>query len=65
MLGFSEIDGGSLYMAQALIGEDGKLIYARRKLKPTHVERTLFGEGDGSDFQVADTSVGRVGGLCC
>ncbi len=65
MMGFTEIDGGSLYMAQALIGDDGKLIYARRKLKPTHVERTLFGEGDGSDFQVADTSVGRVGGLCC
>ena len=65
MMGFTEIDGGSLYMAQALIGDHGKLIYARRKLKPTHVERTLFGEGDGSDFQVADTSVGRVGGLCC
>jgi nitrilase len=65
MMGFSEIEGGSLYMAQALIGDHGKLIYARRKLKPTHVERTLFGEGDGSDFQVADTSVGRVGGLCC
>ena len=65
VIGFTEIDGGSLYMAQALIGDDGKLIYARRKLKPTHVERTLFGEGDGSDFQVADTSCGRVGALCC
>ena len=65
MIGFTEIDGGSLFMAQALFGDDGKLIYARRKLKPTHVERTLFGEGDGSDFRVADTSVGRVGGLCC
>ena len=42
-----------------------RLVYARRKLKPTHVERTVFGEGDGSDFQVADTSVGRVGSLCC
>ena len=60
MIGFTEIDGGSLFMAQALFGDDGKLIYARRKLKPTHVERTLFGEGDGSDFRV-----GRVGGLCC
>ncbi len=65
MLGYSEIDHGSCYMGQALISDEGKLVFARRKLKPTHVERTLFGEGDGSDFQVADTNVGRVGGLCC
>ena len=65
VIGFTEIDGGSLYMAQALITDDGELAWARRKLKPTHVERTLFGEGDGSDFRVTGTSVGRVGALCC
>ena len=64
-MGFSERDGGSLYMAQCLIGEDGELKFSRRKLKPTHVERTLFGEGDGSDFRVADTGIGRIGALCC
>ncbi|HLS49251.1 MAG TPA: nitrilase-related carbon-nitrogen hydrolase, partial [Actinomycetaceae bacterium] len=37
----------------------------RRKLKPTRFERELFGQGDGSDLQVADTSVGRVGALNC
>jgi aliphatic nitrilase len=37
----------------------------RRKLKPTHVERSVFGEGDGSDLQVHDTALGRVGGLNC
>lgn len=65
MLGYSEIDGGSLYMGQALIDGTGRLVFTRRKLKPTHVERTLFGEGDGADFQVVDTAIGRVGGLCC
>ena len=65
LMGYTEIEGGSLYMAQALIGDAGQLLYARRKLKPTHVERSLFGEGDGSDFQVVDTTVGRVGSLCC
>ena len=50
VIGFSEIDGGSLYISQALISDKGEMLFKRRKLKPTHVERTLFGEGDGSDF---------------
>ncbi|NUL03026.1 carbon-nitrogen hydrolase family protein [Streptomyces lunaelactis] len=65
MAGYSERSGGSLYMGQALISADGELVYSRRKLKPTHVERTVFGEGDGSDLSVHDTPLGRVGGLCC
>jgi aliphatic nitrilase len=28
-------------------------------------ERTVFGEGDGSDLTVYDTKLGRVGALCC
>lgn len=65
VLGFSEYAGGSLYMAQAFIGQDGELTAVRRKLKPTHVERSVFGEGDGSDLQVHDTPLGRVGALNC
>lgn len=65
VIGFSEIEGGTLYISQALISDKGEMLFKRRKLKPTHVERTLFGEGDGSDFQVAQTSVGRLGALCC
>ncbi|MCW7945197.1 amidohydrolase [Streptomyces hygroscopicus] len=65
MAGFSERSGGSLYMGQALISADGDLVSSRRKLKPTHVERTVFGEGDGSDLAVHDTPLGRIGGLCC
>lgn len=64
-LGYSERDGGSLYMGQALVDNDGSLIFARRKLKPTHVERTLFGESDGSSLIVRDTKLGRIGALCC
>jgi nitrilase len=64
-LGFSERSNGSLYMGQALIGSDGEVRLARRKLKPTHVERTQFGEGDGSDLAVVDTELGRMGALCC
>ncbi|MFC3052006.1 carbon-nitrogen hydrolase family protein [Kordiimonas pumila] len=64
-MGYSERCGGSLYLGQCLIGTDGKLIYARRKLKPTHVERTVYGEGYGSDLMVSDTGLGKVGMLCC
>src|SRR4029077_10021568 len=38
-LGLSERDGGSLYIAQWIIGPDGETVAKRRKLKPTHAER--------------------------
>jgi aliphatic nitrilase len=48
VMGHSEKHGGSLYMGQWIIGADGRTVAMRRKLKPTHVERTVFGEGDRS-----------------
>ncbi len=63
--GASERDHGSLYLAQFLFSDQGELIQGRRKLKPTHMERTVYGDGDGSDFGVFDTDIGRVGQLCC
>ncbi|MFD6059485.1 carbon-nitrogen hydrolase family protein [Rhodococcus wratislaviensis] len=65
VLGFSERAGGSLYISQATISDSGELIGVRRKLKPTHVERTVFGEGDGSDLQVRDTALAKIGALNC
>ncbi|PRH21592.1 amidohydrolase [Burkholderia multivorans] len=65
VLGFSERDAGSLYISQSIINSEGITISTRRKLKPTHVERTVFGEGDGSDLSVHETELGRVGALCC
>lgn len=64
-MGLSERAGGSLYIAQWHYGADGNIIKRRRKLKPTHVERTVFGEGDGSDLVVMDTPNGRIGQLSC
>ncbi|WP_298486909.1 carbon-nitrogen hydrolase family protein [uncultured Maribacter sp.] len=63
--GFSERDGGSLYISQMLISDEGETIAIRRKLKPTHVERTVFGSGDGSDLKVHETQIGRLGALAC
>jgi aliphatic nitrilase len=64
-VGFSEKAAGSLYIAQALIDDAGNTVQTRRKLKPTHVERTVFGEGDGSDLSVCETAIGNIGSLCC
>lgn len=64
-MGASERDYGSLYISQFLFDDQGKLVKARRKLKPTHMERTIFGEGDGSDLEVSDTALGRIGQLAC
>lgn len=49
VMGHSEKAGGSLCMGQWIIGADGATVAMRCKLKPTQVERTVFGEGDGSD----------------
>lgn len=65
VLGFSERDHGSLYISQWIIGSDGETIGTRRKLKATHVERTLFGESDGSSLTTWETPLGILGALCC
>ncbi|MBL7203381.1 MAG: carbon-nitrogen hydrolase family protein [Desulfobacteraceae bacterium] len=65
VMGFSEKAGGSLYMGQMIIDRTGKIVDTRRKLKPTHVERSVFGEGDGSDLAVHELDIGRLGALNC
>lgn len=65
VLGFTERSGGTLYIAQAIFDDTGALIATRRKLRPTHAERTVFGDGDGSHLAVHATNLGRIGALCC
>jgi nitrilase len=55
---------GSLYNALAVIGRQG-LIAKHRKLMPTMHERLFHGVGAGDDLAVADTAIGRLGGLIC
>ncbi|KAF5013086.1 hypothetical protein FDECE_913 [Fusarium decemcellulare] len=65
-LGFSEIDHATLYLAQVLIAPDGSVINHRRKIKPTHVEKLVYGDGAGDTFMsVSETDIGRVGQLNC
>lgn len=67
VLGYSERDGSSIYIGQCYIGSDGEIKRKRRKIKPTHMERTVFGEGGGESLLnvVEDGDIGRVGMLCC
>lgn len=64
-MGLSERDYGTLYMAQWLISNTGKTVGVRRKLKPSLVERPLFGESDGSSLKTFTTELGVIGALCC
>ncbi|KAE9366596.1 carbon-nitrogen hydrolase [Stipitochalara longipes BDJ] len=65
-LGFSDNDGNSLYIAQCTISSDGQIQMKRRKIKPTHMERTIFGDGSGSSLlNVVSTNIGKIGALSC
>jgi nitrilase len=67
VLGFSENSHNSLYIAQNVISATGEILMHRRKLKPTHMERTVFGDASGGslDNVVEAGSIGRVGSLSC
>jgi nitrilase len=61
----TEFSMGTIYNSLLFISDEGKLLGAHRKLIPTHAERIVWGQGDGSTLHVFDTPVGRLGGLIC
>ena len=66
-LGVTEKDsiGGSLHCALFYFDKEGKLIGKHRKLKPTGLERYVWGESDGSTLVTYNTEIGKIGGLIC
>ncbi|ONH64788.1 Nitrilase [Cyberlindnera fabianii] len=71
VLGFSERVHGSVYISQCIINKNGEVVLHRRKFKPTHVERAIFGEGKSQDLisvkKLDFSNAGdlEVGALCC
>lgn len=67
VVGVTEKDkiSDTLYCSLLYFSPDGQLLHRHRKIKPTAAERIIWGEGDGSDLSVLDTSLGKLGGLIC
>jgi aliphatic nitrilase len=68
VIGINERDTvsrGTLFNTLLYLSPTGEVMHRHRKLMPTFTERTIWGMGDGSDLDVLETPLGRLGGLIC
>ena len=65
VIGIVERDAGTLYCTSLLFSPQQGLISKHRKIMPTGSERLIWGLGDGSTMQVANTAIGRIGMAIC
>ena len=67
-IGFSEknpMSTGCIWNSTLLIDDHGQILIHHRKLMPTFYEKLIWAPGDGAGLRVADTRLGRIGGLIC
>lgn len=65
VVGAIERKGATLYCSTFGFERDGSLLGVHRKLVPTAMERLIWGQGDGSDLPVMESSAGRLVSAIC
>ncbi len=68
VIGIAERDPhtqGTAYATALTIGREGQVLNRHRKLKPTHAERIIWGDGDAAGLKVLERSFGRISALNC
>lgn len=68
VIGINELDPqteATLYCTLLFISREGELLNRHRKLKPTHHERSVWGDGDAKGLHPVQRDWGRLSGLNC
>jgi nitrilase len=68
VIGINELDPNTratLYCTLLTISREGKILNRHRKLKPTHHERSVWGDGDADGLRPVARAWGHLSGLNC
>ena len=68
VIGINERDPqtqSTLYCTLLFISREGQILQRHRKLKPTHHERSVWGDGDAKGLRPLQREWGRLSGLNC